>query len=74
MHSSRVDDPSVDEAVTIARRIVSIPPGEVAESIRFMLKKRQLSTAVRGLNSLVLDYPQHRPIAQKALDRLGLWP
>ena len=74
MHSQRVDDPGVDESVGIARRIISIPPGEVAESIRFMLRKRQLSMAVRGLNSLVLDHPQHRLVAQKALDRLGLWP
>jgi hypothetical protein len=62
-----------NEALTIARRIVTIPLGHLAESIRLMVRKRELSKAVRSLNALVLDHPQHRPIAKRALQHLGLW-
>jgi hypothetical protein len=61
------------EALTIARRIVTIPPGHLADSIRLMVRKRELSKAVRSLNALVLDHPQHRPLAKRALQHLGLW-
>ena len=62
-----------NEALTIARRIVTIPPGHLADSLRLMVRKRELSKAVRSLNALVLDHPQHRPLAKRALQHLGLW-
>ena len=62
-----------NEALTIARRIVTIPPGHLADSIRIMVRRRELSKAVRSLNTLVLDHPQHRHIAKRALQHLGLW-
>lgn len=68
------DNPNPSEAVSVARQIVMIPPSHLADSIRDMVKKRELSRTVRGLNSLVLDHPQHRPIAAQALKHLGLWP
>jgi hypothetical protein len=67
------DPVSTVEAVKLAKKIASMPWDEVPETLRRMLRKRQLYRTVRALDQLLIDHPQHKTLAAKALNKIGLW-
>jgi hypothetical protein len=61
------------EAVHLAHKIVEIPQGEVPGAIQRMIKGRELFRTVSALDDLLMDHPQYKQIATKALGKIGLW-
>jgi hypothetical protein len=64
---------SVDEAVDLAQTIASMRPSQIVLTIQDLMFRRELSSTVSALNSLVLEHPDHRAIAAEALAKMGLW-
>lgn len=64
---------SVEEAVDLAKTIVAMRPSQVVLTIQDMMFKRELSKTVSALNALVLEHPDHKPVATEALAKMGLW-
>ena len=61
------------ESVRLAHKIGDIPRGEVPGAIRRMIRDRELYRTVSALDDLLIDHPQHRLVAAKALEKIGLW-
>ena len=66
-----VDTPSISEAVAKARLLVNSNDVERAEVLHELRRSLQLSRTVRGLK-LLLAYPSHRALAERALLKMGL--
>jgi hypothetical protein len=64
---------STAEAVRLAHTIAGMPRGEVPGAVRKMIQNRELYRTVSALDDLLSDYPHEKPIAARALDKLGLW-
>lgn len=67
--SQRVNENGQDD-LTIARRLADAPEADGPRIFESLRATRQLSTAVHQLN-LLLEVPEHRPLAATALRRLG---
>ena len=65
-------EPSLREAVALAHKIVAISDNELPSLMGEMIYKRELFRTVSALNDLA-GYPEHRPTAVKALDKMQLW-
>jgi hypothetical protein len=64
---------TVEEGIDLAATIAAMRPSQVVLTIQQLMFKRELSRAVSVLNTLVLEHPDHRTIATKALAKMGLW-
>jgi hypothetical protein len=64
---------NIEEGVDLAEAIAGMRPSQVVHTIQDLMFKRQLSRTVSALNELVLEHPDHRAIAAKALAKMGLW-
>jgi hypothetical protein len=64
---------TVEESVDLAETIAGMRPSQVVLTIQELMFKRELSRAVSVLNMLVLEHPNHKAIAAKALAKMGLW-
>jgi hypothetical protein len=62
-----------DEAANLARKIITLPPGELPSLIRKMVLERKLSRAVVALDEMIDKQPELKEYGIKALDRMGLW-
>lgn len=62
----------IHEALALAESIAGLPPEEILPTIDEMRRVRKLSETVHFLNML-LDHPDHRPVAVAALENLGMW-
>ena len=65
--------PSVREAALLAQKIAEMPDRHLPLVMGEMMYKRELFRTASALNDLVSDYPEHRPAAVKALDKMQLW-
>jgi hypothetical protein len=65
--------PSTNDAVRLARKIAETPTRELPAAIGEMMFKRDLYRTVTALDDLITDHPEHRQVAVRALERLGLW-
>lgn len=65
---SRVDR---DFALRAARSLATAAPNECDRIFNSLLQRKELSHTVHHLNRL-LDSDEHRPLAKRALSRLGL--
>ena len=65
--------PSLSEAVILARKIAAIPESKLPAVVGEMMYKRELFRTVSALNDLASDHPEHRLTAIRALDRMQLW-
>jgi hypothetical protein len=64
--------PSTNDAVRLARKIAETPARELPAAIGEMMFKRDLYRTVTALDDLI-DHPEHRQVAVRALEKLGLW-
>lgn len=62
-----------DDAANLARKIFTLPPGELPSLIRRMVLERKLSRAVVALDEMIDKQPELKEYGIKALDRMGLW-
>jgi hypothetical protein len=62
-----------DDAANLARKIITLPPGELPSLIRRMVLERTLSRAVVALDEMIDKQPELKEYGIKALDRMGLW-
>ncbi len=62
-----------DDAANLARKIITLPPGELPSLIRRMVLERKLSRAVVALDEMIDKQPELKEYGIKALDRMGLW-
>jgi hypothetical protein len=61
------------DAVNLARKIITLPPGELPSLIRRMVLERKLSRAVVALDAMIDKQPELKDYGIKALERMGLW-
>ena len=66
-----VDTPSLAEAVATAHILVNSNDVQRVEVLHELRRSLQLCRTVRGLNLLLL-YPAHRGLAERALSNMGL--
>ena len=57
--------------LSVAKRIAELPDSEWPDFVVDLRKRRALSKAVREMNSLI-QIPDHRHLAVRALRRIGL--
>ena len=62
----------IQKALILAETIAGLPLEEISPTIDQMRRARTLSETVHALNML-LDHPDHRPVAVAALENLGMW-
>jgi hypothetical protein len=62
-----------DDAVKLARKIITLPPGELPSLIRSMVLERKLSRAVVALDEMIDKQPELKEYGIRALERMGLW-
>jgi hypothetical protein len=62
-----------DDAVKLARKIITLPPGELPSLIRRMVLERKLSRAVVALDEMIDKQPELKEYGIRALERMGLW-
>jgi hypothetical protein len=63
----------LDDAAKLARKIISLPAGELPSLIRRMVLERKLSRAVIALDEMIDKQPELKDHGIKALERMGLW-
>jgi hypothetical protein len=63
----------LDYAANLARKIITLPPGELPSLIRRMVLERKLSRAVAALDEMIDKQPEFKECGIKALERMGLW-
>jgi hypothetical protein len=61
------------DAVNLARKIITLLPGELPSLIRRMVLERKLSRAVVALDAMIDKQPELKDYGIKALERMGLW-
>jgi hypothetical protein len=61
------------DVVNLARKIITLPPGELPSLIRRMVLERKLSRAVVALDAMIDKQPELKDYGIKALERMGLW-
>lgn len=65
------ETPTILESLDFARRIREISDEQRVELLHRLRQSTRLSYTVRGLNRLI-EQPEHRPIAERALRTMGL--
>ena len=63
----------LDDAANLARKIITLPPGELPSVIRRMVLERKLFRAVAALDEMIDKQPELKEYGIKALERMGLW-